>query len=93
MAAQQGDVEDSSGALSCIWGGQRGNLMTMNDDLGIGHSRHSYWQLDEAAAHFETALTVWNKGRYPEYTWIAFDYADMPLNVGMLRDQERAMLS
>ena len=89
VAAQLGGTKTVREQYQAVRG-QRGNLMAMDIDrlLGVVASASGEW--DDAAAYFEAALTTWGKGRYPQYAWAAYEYADMLLHRGNPRVQARA---
>jgi tetratricopeptide (TPR) repeat protein len=89
MAAQVGDTRTVQEQYRAVRG-QRGNFMTMDVDRVLGLLAAASGEMDQAAAFFEAALATWSKGRYPEYAWTAYEYADMLLKRGNPEEQDRA---
>ena len=89
LAAQQGDqgmVQEQYSAVK----GQRGIHMLIDVDRLLGILATAIGELDQATTHFEAALAIWGKGRYPEHAWTAYDYADTLLQRGQPGDHNRA---
>ena len=90
LAAQEGDkrmVQEQYNAVK----GQRGIHMLIDVDRLLGILATAIGELDQAATHFEAALAIWEKGRYPEYAWTAYDYADTLLQRGQPGDNDRTI--
>ena len=89
LAAQQGDQGLVQEQYSVVKG-RRGIHMLIDVDRLLGILTAAIGELDQAATYFEAALTTWQKGRYPEYAWTAYDYADTLLQRGQPGDIDRA---
>lgn len=89
LAAQQGDKRVVQEQYNTVQG-QRGIHMLIDVERLLGILATTLGELDQAATHFEAALATWRKGRYPEYAWTAYDYADTLIQRGQQGDSRRA---
>ncbi len=94
MAVQKGDVSLSD-ELYPLLALERGTFAIANDlavDRLLGLLSQTTGNLEQAADHFEAALTLCRKAGYrPELAWTCCDYADTLLQRNEPGDREKAM--
>ena len=89
LAVQQEDTRAVQEHYNSLLPGERAFLL-MDGDRLLGILATAIGELDQAATHFEAALAIWGKERYPEHAWIAYDFADTLLQRGQPDDINRA---
>jgi len=89
LAVQQEDTRAVQEQYTSLLKGERAFLL-MDGDRLLGILAAAIGELDQAATHFEAALAIWGKGRYPEHAWTAYDFADTLLQRGHPGDNNRA---
>ena len=97
IAVQRSDVttaEELYSSLDAI----RGTMYTqcplapgLSTDRLFGLLAHTMSNLDQAASHFEDALTFCRSGYRPELAWTCCDYADALRDRGADGDREKAI--
>ncbi len=93
MAAFSGDVESAREQYTAL-SSERGRMIAwarFADHL-LGLLAHTMGNLDEAAVHFEEAMTFCRKAGYrPELAWSCCDYADMLIQRNSDGDRSKAI--
>ena len=92
IAAGRGDREEVRELYNTIKETRGANYLgLMADDRLLGILSHAMGELEQAAGHFEDALTFCRKGFRPELAWTCCDYADTLLQRNEPGDRAKAM--
>ena len=92
IAAGRGDLEEVRELYNTIKETRGANYLgLMADDRLLGIPSHAMGELEQAAGHFEDALTFCRKGFRPELAWTCCDYADTLLQRNEPGDRAKAM--